>query len=82
MIRDFYSQSSIYDHCRRLRRVAPQRSVTKQFKKNPCPPCLGEALMRGSIVYITIFMVWSEPPRFIPVSTELNFYRTEFKVFF
>ncbi len=57
MIRDFYSQSSIYDDCRRPRRVAPAAEVTNNSKK-PCPPCLGEALRRGSIVYITIFMVW------------------------
>ena len=36
MIRDFYSQSYIYDDY---------------------PPSLGEALRRGSIAYITIFMV-------------------------
>jgi hypothetical protein len=34
----------------------PRGSVTNN-SKNPCPPCLGEALRRGSIVYITIFMV-------------------------
>ena len=34
----------------------PRRISNKQFKKNPCPPCLKEALRRGSIV-ITIFMV-------------------------
>ena len=34
----------------------PRRISNKQFKKTPAPPCLGEALRRGSIVYITIFM--------------------------
>jgi len=36
----------------------PRRISNKTIQKKPCPPCLGEALMRGSIVYITIFMVW------------------------
>jgi hypothetical protein len=31
------------------------RSVTNQ-KKLLCPPCLGEALRRGSIIETTIFM--------------------------
>ena len=35
----------------------PRRISNKTIQKNPCPPCLGEALRRGSIVYITIFMV-------------------------
>ncbi len=35
----------------------PRRISTKQFKKTPGPPCLGEALRRGFIMYITIFMV-------------------------
>ena len=34
MIRDFYSQSSMYDDCRRPRRVAPAaESVTNNSKK-------------------------------------------------
>ena len=55
MIRDFFKPSSIYDDCRRPRRVAPRRISNNNSKKTPDPPCLGEALRRGSIVYITIF---------------------------
>ena len=51
MIRDFFKHYSMYDDCRR----PSSGSVTKRFKK-PCPPCLGEALRRGSIVYNMIFM--------------------------
>jgi hypothetical protein len=50
----------------------PRRISNKQFKKNPCPPCLGEALRRCSIVYITIFMVFCANTLSMPVSTEPN----------
>ena len=56
--RDFFEPSSIYDDCRRPRRVAPAADQLQTIQKNPCPPCLREALRRGSIVYITIFKVW------------------------
>ena len=48
----------------------PRRISNKQFKKKPCPPCLGEALRRDSIVYITIFMGSGANTLFMPVSTE------------
>jgi hypothetical protein len=35
----------------------PRRIGAKIEKKTTCPPCLGEALRRGCIVYSTIFMV-------------------------
>jgi hypothetical protein len=57
MIRDFFKHSSIYDDCRRPRRVAPRRISNKQFKKNlPAVPRRGpEAEFRR---IITIFKFW------------------------
>ena len=72
MIRDFFEHSSTYDYCP-AEESAPRRISNKQFKKT-CPPCLGEALRRGSIVYITIFMVFGANTLFMPVSSEPNFF--------
>ena len=38
---------------------APLRRIG-DYQKNPFPPCLGEALKRGSIVYITFLWFWCE----------------------
>jgi len=37
--------------------VAPAADLEHTIQKNLCPPCLGKALRRGFIMYITIFMV-------------------------
>ena len=37
--------------------AAPAADQKQTIQKNPGPPYLGEALKRGSIVYITIFLV-------------------------
>ena len=66
----FFKHSSIYDDCRRPPRVAPAADQEQTIQKKTCPPCLGEALRRGSIVYIAIFMVFSANTLFMPVSTE------------
>ena len=47
----------------------PRRISNKQLKKIPAPPCLGEALRRGSIVNITIFMDSGVNTLFMPVYT-------------
>jgi hypothetical protein len=79
MIRDFFKHSSIYDDYRRPRRVAPAADQLQTIQKKPCPPCLGEALRRGSIVYITIFMVRGVNPidscQFLQIDY-LNFHNT------
>ncbi len=72
MIRDFFEHSSTYDYCP-AEESAPRRISNKQFKKT-CPPCLGEALRRGSIVYITIFMVFGANTLFMPVSQSQIFF--------
>ena len=46
-----------YDDCRRPRRVTPTADRWLKCKKTSCPPCLGEALRRGSFIYSAIFMV-------------------------
>jgi hypothetical protein len=43
--------------------------VTKDLKKILCPPCLGEALSRVSIVRQFLWF-WFERYEFMPVSTE------------
>jgi hypothetical protein len=50
---------------------APTRRIKTNFQKNShCPPCLGDALRRKSIILIT--ELGSEPNRFISVITELK----------
>ena len=44
--RFLFATATIYDDYRRPRRVAPRRISNKTIQKNPCPPCLGEALRR------------------------------------
>ena len=36
---------------------APAADLEQTIQKKPCPPCLGEALIGGSIKYIMIFMI-------------------------
>jgi hypothetical protein len=59
-------------------RSPPRRISTKQFKKTPARRASKEALMRGFIMYITIFMVQGKSCRFMHVSPEQNFFRILF----
>ena len=68
MIRDFLFLH--YDKLPPPPKGRPRGGSVTYNSKNPFPPCLGEALRRGSIVYITIFMVWVRNTLFMPVSTE------------
>jgi hypothetical protein len=73
MIRDFFKHSSLYDDCRRPTKGRPLGGSVTNNSKITCPPCLGEALRRGSIVYITIFMVFGANTLFMPVSPDQFF---------
>ncbi len=57
MIRYFFSYSSMYDDCHEPPKDRPAADLEQTIQKNLCPPCLGEALRRGFIMCITIFLV-------------------------
>ncbi len=57
MIWDGCPAIPIYDERRRPRRDAPAADLDpKNFKHLPAPPCLGEALRRGTLVNLMIFL--------------------------
>jgi len=54
----FFSYSSLYDdHTAAPQTVAPAADQEQTIQKNPASRTSKEALMRGSLVYSTIFMV-------------------------
>ena len=51
MMWDVHPVIPIYDERRRPRRDAPAADRSKEFQNTvPAPPCLGEALRRGTLV--------------------------------
>ena len=77
MIRDFFNTPPFTMISAAPEGSPPRRISNKTIQKNPCPPCLGEALRRGSIVYITIFMVLGVNPidscLFLPSQKTISF---------
>ncbi len=56
MIRDFFHTPSCTMIAAAPQTVAPAADLKQTIQKKTWPPCLGEAMRRGSIVYNTIFM--------------------------